>query len=186
MGSSKAREDQTPTASTDSTPQADSDRLAGLKHTQGRTGDARLPGSQGEGGGSTATEGVGELEQTIPRLANAEKNIWGTGNRGADNNVLRGTRRPLVRLAALLADGHYFLLHKTLKTPRLDYIRRSLVASLQVSYGLVYELERQIDVTRKKSSKYAAADDVVPKRARTYRASRRNHSPKPRSPHQRL
>lgn len=177
MGSGKTGKDKAASASTDSASKTNPYRLAGLGDTQGQAGDGRLLRSQRKNRRGEATEGVGELEQEIPRLEDAARNIWGAGNRGADRNVLRGTRRPLIRLAELLADGHYFLVNKRLRTLKLDYLKRSLVASLKVSYGLTRELERQIDITRKKSSKYAAADDVVPSRARSWRA--RRSQPKP-------
>ena len=172
MGSSEVREDETPTSSTDSASKADSDRLARPGDTSGQAGDDDLSGGQEDDKAGTPRESVGELEQAIPRLEDASARIWRAGSLQSGDNILSGTRRPLIRLAEILADGHYFLTHKRLRTPRLDYIKRSLMASLKVSYGLTRELERQIDITRKHSSKYASADDVVPPRARSWKARR--------------
>lgn len=172
MGSRELRQDEDASAAADSALEADSDGLAGFGDTHSPSGDAGLHGGQEDSTVRDFGESVGELEQKIPRLEDAAKRVWGAGNLGAKNNVLYGTRRPLVKLASLLADGHYFLVHKRLRTPRLDYIRRSLIASLRVSYGLARELERQIDITRKDSHRFDRADDVVRPRARSYRAVR--------------
>ena len=68
----------------------------------------------------------------------------------------------MVRLARMLSDAHYLLAHKKLKTFKVDYLRRSLVASLKVSYGLTRLLEHELQNLSRKN----VNDDLVRKRRR--------------------
>lgn len=148
----------------------DSDRMARPRNQNRKDRDGQLHGGQEDLAARDVERGLGKSEDPLSRMEDAAAGIWVAGRDRAKQNQFRGTRRPLVRLAEELADAHYFLANKRLRDRKRRYVLKSLVTALRTCYGLAVELERQIDVTRKDSKRFDAADDVVPPRSRTWRS----------------